>query len=446
MTKKQFAIIVGGMATPSRLNTFFQNNFKPKSYDWYLLGIVGIISLCGVAFVASAIVTRLQNDGQTTNFVTEFFKQLLLGFWIGGILAFLLSQIDYHNLFRFKNSILLGTFVLLATLSVPIFIARIVGANAKDLFAVFDSFPIRPRFLENAGRWIAVGPDTGGLTFQPAELAKLTLLIYFAGAIQQLGKEGITWDNFKKPFYAFGLTAIMIVIQPDLGSVVMLSVIIGSVLWVSNINLKITFVAITLFILFTTTFIFSVDYRRERFFAWYNNTISATSEEKSTNLSIDDIERFRQVESVKKAVHNGGLLGVGYGKGVYKADVPQVSSDAIIAAIAEEMGFVFTMLFLSLYLVFFFRAMHIASRAVDTGGKALATGIGIWILFQAFWNVAGITGLVPLKGLPLPFISEGGTAIAVNLAAIGILMNVSSQQKIDTLPINKKLNGRNQFS
>ena len=104
------------------------------------------------------------------------------------------------------------------------------------------------------------------------------------------------------------------------------------------------------------------------------------------------------------------------------------------------------MIFLSLYLVFFFRAMHIASKAVDAGGKALATGIAVWILFQAFWNVAGITGLVPLKGLPLPFISEGGTAVAVNLAAIGILMNISSQQKVDVLPINKKLNGRNQFS
>jgi len=411
-----------------QISSFLKRNPENTNYDWLILGIVIVISLCGVAFVGSAIVTRLEVNPTPTTFLGEFFKQLLLGFWFGGVLAFIFSQIDYHKLFAWKNPILLGTLFLLSTLSIPIIIARIAGISAESMFSFFDSLPIRPRHIENAGRWIAIG-NKGGFTFQPAEIAKLAILIYFSASIQALNQAEIVWDNFKKPFYAFFITAFMIVIQPDLGSVVMLLVILGSSLWISKINKNLILSAIVCATLFVAITIFSVDYRRERFFAWFNTTVAA-QQENTSNLSTDDIEGFRQIASVQRAIQNGGIFGKGYGQGEFKKSVPHVSSDAIIAVIGEEAGFVFTTLFLSLYLAFFFRAMHIAKHAADAGGRSLAVGIGVWILFQAFWNVAGITGLVPLKGLPLPFISEGGTAIAVNLAAIGILLNVSAQSDL----------------
>jgi len=424
------------MTPSSRLGSLFQRRTVTGQYDWTLLSIVIAISLCGVAFVGSAIVTRLQTNPTPATFLGEFFQQILLGFWFGGVLTFIFTRLDYHILFRWKRIILLGTLFLLASLAVPIAIARIAGIPVAEMFNFFEGIPIRPRFIENAGRWIAIG-NVGGFTFQPAEIAKLTLLIYFAGSINQIEGTEINWDSFKRPLYVFVAASAMIVIQPDLGSVVMLMVILGMVLWISHLNPRLVAIGVLVSSVFVAIFIFSVGYRRERFFAWFNSTVAAQQQDTS-NLSQQDIERFRQVSNVQAAIQNGGLFGQGYGQGELKKFVPEVSSDAIIAVIAEEAGFIFTIGFLSLYLWLFFRALSIAQRAPDAGGKALAAGVGAWILFQAFWNVAGITGLIPLKGLPLPFISEGGTSVAVNLAAIGVLMNVSSQATPVEKNIHKK--------
>ena len=167
-------------------------------------------------------------------------------------------------------------------------------------------------------------------------------------------------------------------------------------------------------------------YRRNRFEALFNPDSSVAS----------------QVSLGQIAIQRGGLFGLGYGNSESKQKglIYEGSTDLIVTIIAEEMGFVFTLLFLSLYLFLIFRSLQIAKNAPDVGGSAIAIGIGVWLSTQAFLNLAGILGLLPLKGFPLPFVSEGGSSMVLNLMAVGVLLNVSSQSSVDKkyIPITSK--------
>jgi cell division protein FtsW len=143
------------------------------------------------------------------------------------------------------------------------------------------------------------------------------------------------------------------------------------------------------------------------------------------------------VLEIQEAMASGGLFGVGYSRSDLKDRIPESTTDGIIGVIGAEGGFFLVSLVIVLYLIIFLRGMKIASEAEDAGGKALAVGISVWIILQSFWNIAGMVGLFPLKGLPLPFISEGGTAMVINLMTIGILLNISTQKNPEVLTQQK---------
>jgi cell division protein FtsW len=409
---------------PSYKKNFFKRipfTQNVASYDWLLLGAVTLLCVIGLAFLASALPVK-QFSEKDFDFTREFFKQLIFGVWIGMFAAFILARVDYHQLFKLKGVIIAITLASLLYIAVPVTFADIFNLGRQNTIDSLDFLQISPFSSKGAIRWIAIGKLTN---FQPSEFAKLGLLIYISAYIQQFAHDGFSWDRFKKPFYAFALTALAIIVQPDLGSIVMIFIIISSALWVSRIPLKAVAVLTVAMMIFGLIFTFGVSYRKERVDTWANVNSCLSS-----NVTFDD--RYRdsnfQTRSICNAIISGGLWGQGYGNSYLKNNIPEVTTDGIIAVISAEMGFVFTLLFLSLYLFIFLRGLKIAREAPDLGGKALATGIAVWILFQTFWNITGMTGLVPLKGLPLPFVSEGGTAMVINLAAIGILMNISSQK------------------
>ncbi|HLD27754.1 MAG TPA: FtsW/RodA/SpoVE family cell cycle protein, partial [Patescibacteria group bacterium] len=137
------------------------------------------------------------------------------------------------------------------------------------------------------------------------------------------------------------------------------------------------------------------------------------------------------VSQAKLAVGSGGLLGLGIGQSRQKFNyLPEVYGDSIFAVIAEEMGFFFSIILLIFYLTLAIRGLKIARGSPDVFGELVAIGITVWFAFQAFINIAAMVGLLPLTGIPLPFISYGGTALTVSLFAVGILINISKQTKV----------------
>jgi cell division protein FtsW len=417
------------------------NNLKLETlnYDWTLAAVVLVITIAGLAFLASALAVSPDN-----RFLIEFSGQIVLGIWPGAILAFILARTDYHLWFKMRTLLLIATFVLLSFVVVPVIMARVTGQGVGSVMEFFDTLPVAPRLLNGAIRWIRLG---NFFTFQPVELAKLSLAVYFASYLNDLRKkeQEIDWGKLLKPFLILAGVAGLIILQPDLGSVILIFIIIGSILWVGKVPFKILSVLALVGMLFATYFaVADAEYRVDRLRGSLFGTF--LQEEGEENIPFCqreenyDTTSCYQINRISEAVGNGGLFGRGYGNSEVKFDrnIPEVSSDAIIAVIGEEIGFVFTVMFLSLYLILLFRGLKISKEAPDTGGKVLAVGISVWLVSQAFLNVTGMTGITPSKGIPLPFVSEGGTAMIVNLSAVGILLNISAQSVLKNSRNGKK--------
>ncbi len=406
----------------------------PSNYDWWLVGAVLLQCIIGLAFLASAMSNR-------PNFMEDFLRQLVIGVWVGGILAFILSRIDYHLLFKFRHFIIGIVLFTVLYIAVPLLIADIFGLSRLETINHLDVLRVSPYMANNAVRWIYIAGITN---FQPSEFAKLGLLIYFASYIQQNFNKPFNWDNYKKPIYALVIVCGSILIQPDLGSVVIITCIIAAILWVAKIPIKYVVIGLFIFAIVGSLAVFGTgsEWRRDRIFVWLSQSVCQNYNPESWNYHLcvelgvsQRVTRDHslQVKQIREAMASGGLFGVGYSRSDLKNRIPEVSTDGIIGVIGAEGGFVTVFLVIFLYLFIFVRGMKIARESKDEGGKMLAVGISVWIILQSFWNIAGMLGLFPLKGIPLPFISEGGTAMVINLVSIGILLNISIQKNPEFL-------------
>jgi cell division protein FtsW len=386
------------------------NILKPKSffkYDVQLMIITVLLCTAGLAYLASSLNLSAENT-----YWNELQKQFLVGIVGGGFVAWILARTDYHIWTDNKDKIIKLSFVMLGFVAFFSFLTwfRSTADDKQTLINWFNWLPIRPYIANGAVRWIEF--PFGLPNVQPSEFAKLTTLIYFAGYFGKNYRNGFNWMNIKKPLWAFGVSAALILMQPDLGTVAIIFAILMSAMLVAKVPVTILrrILAIGLIIGF-----FSVIFTPYRLL----RLISV--------IQVD--EKSAQVEGIQKALYRGGLWGRGYGASMkIDAQIYEASTDSIIAVIAEETGFMGTFAFLILYAWLFYRGMQIANQATDLEGKMLATGIVVWIGAQVFLNVCGMTGMIPMKGLPLPFVSKGGTAIVINLISIGILLNISSQK------------------
>ena len=383
---------------------------KPKlifKYDVQLIIITVLLCTAGLAYLASSLNLSAENT-----YWSELQKQFLVGIIGGGLVAWILAKTDYHIWTNNRDKIIKVSFAMLGFVAFFSFLAffKATAEDKQSLINWFNWMPIRPYIANGAVRWIEF--PFGLPNIQPSEFAKLTTLIYFAGYFGKNYRNGFTWMNIKKPLWAFSISAGLILMQPDLGTVAIIFAILMSAMLVAKVPVNIlrTILAIGLIIgLLSVVF---TPYRLLRL------------------LSVIQIdEKSAQVEGIQKALYRGGLWGRGYGASMkIDAQIYEASTDSIIAVIAEETGFVGTFAFLILYAWLFYRGMQIANQAPDLEGRMLATGIVVWIGAQVFLNVCGMTGMIPMKGLPLPFVSKGGTAIIINLISIGILLNISSQK------------------
>jgi cell division protein FtsW len=281
------------------------------------------------------------------------------------------------------------------------------------IFLLILPILLHPFGLASAGRWVHIGPAN----FQPAEFGKLTFLVYLAG---WFARQGDNINKIKKMFWPFigivGFIAFLMLVQKDLGTLSIYSLIaagifimagapIYQIVGAGGIAASLLWIAVKI-----------EPYRMQRLLTFLNP-------------GDDHLSAGYHIKNALIAIGSGGLWGLGFGQSRQKyLYLPEAHTDSIFAIISEELGFVRAALIIVVFTLIAMRGIKIMKNAPDTFARLLASGIIIWVFFQMFINIAAMFSLIPLTGIPLPFISYGGTSLVVLLAAIGILTNISKHQ------------------
>lgn len=357
--------------------------------DYFLITIVALIVIFGLVMLSSASsVEGYQKFGDPNHFI----KNQLLAFVLGIFAFVFMSRVDYRNWKKFAFPIMLVTIILLVSVFIPGLGTGLLGAK----------------------RWVTIGP----LFFQPSEVVKLTFLIYLATWLEKRGEGIKDLSTGLGPFLMIIIIVLgLIILQPDLGTMTVMAVISLSCYIVAGAPfLHLTGLGLAAAGAFALL-IKIAPYRAQRFTVFLNP-------------ELDPQGIGYHINQALLAIGSGGILGLGLGYSRQKYNyLPQASSDSIFAVIAEELGFIFSVIVIALFLIFMFRGFKIAKGAPDKFGQIMAAGITAWFTFQAFINIGAMTGLLPLTGIPLPFISQGGSALVISLAAVGILFNISKFSK-----------------
>ncbi len=276
------------------------------------------------------------------------------------------------------------------------------------LALVFSKFGF---MLNYTNRWLRLGP----IQFQPAELLKFTYLTYLAAWLSntKLKRESSFRTGLLPFLIVSGIIATLLILQPATSTV---AILLGSglvVYFMSGAPIKYIIGTILIGLFIVSAVIFVTPYRRARITGFLNQGQNTQGQNYQVNQGLI-------------ALGSGGFAGVGYGKSVTKtAYLPTPIDDSIFAVIGEELGFVGVSTLIVLFFLFTFRLYWLAKKTGDHFGRLLLIGFGTVIAFQAFVNMAAISGIIPLTGVPLPFISYGGTALAVFLTMSGVALNVT---------------------
>lgn len=346
----------------------------------FCLFIIGLVIL----WSASKLIS-LESRGNAYYYLLH---QLLYGGVIG-VIAFLIAQkVNYKFWQKFALILFFGSLILLVLVFVP-------GLGYSHA---------------GAQRWIAVGP----LSFQPSEFFKLTFVIYLAAFFSK--KE--THFNSLIPFLIImAVVGGLMALQSDAGTLALIAVIGFIIYFLSGARFyqlaAVAFVYLGAFF----ALIKFVPHRMARFITFLNP-------------SVDPLGISYQINQALLAIGSGGLLGVGIGHSqqIYNY-LPEPMGDSIFAIAAEEIGFIGGLILIILFLLLAFKGFKIAKKVPDDFARLLAIGIASWLVIQAFIHIAGITSLIPLTGIPLPFVSYGGTALIISLTGAGILVNLSKFTK-----------------
>lgn len=355
--------------------------------DYYLAITTFILVVFGLVMVSSASVVQSYEATGANNFY--FFRQSGYAF-VGLIALWFFSKLDYHFWKRWATALLIGAGVLLIAVLIP-------GIGIES---------------GGARRWIAIG----GQTLQASEFAKFAMIVYLAYWFEHKGNKIVDFYNTWLPFVVLlGTTFLLIMQEPDLGTAVSLALITTSMYMVAGASWAHLASLIGLGLGGVLLLIKLEPYRLSRFLTFLNP-------------GADPLGAGYHINQALLAIGSGGLFGLGYGHSRQKYNfLPEAASDSIFAVIGEELGMIGCLFLVALFLIMVWRGLLVARRAPDMFGRLLALGITCWIGFQAVLNMGALVGLFPLTGIPLPFISLGGTSLIVIMAASGILLNISKQ-------------------
>jgi cell division protein FtsW len=377
---------------------------KYNHADYGLAILVLVLLIVGIIVVASVSASLSQEKfGNPFYFLKH---QLLFGIIPGLILGFLAYKINLNLLKKWAPFLLALNLILLAMVFLP-------GIGTT---------------LGGASRWLAVGP----FTFQPSEPLKLTFILYLASWLASRTREEKANKGMKKfspvnqksprdlshTFIAFlivlGIVSFLLVNQPDvstLGIIIVTACIMyfssGTPFWHSILMFLIGVGALLSLIKISP-------YRMERWLVFLRP-------------ETDPLGIGYQIKQALIAVGSGGISGLGLGMSRQISFLPHSMSDSIFAIFSEETGFAGSLFLIALFLLFLWLGFKIAKSAKEGFAKLLASGITCWIIFQAFINIGAMVAILPLSGVPLPFISYGGSALVTELIGVGILLNISKQ-------------------
>jgi cell division protein FtsW len=359
---------------------------KRVSVDGWLFTVTLLLVFVGLVMVFSASAVMAKD-----RYGSGYYFLLRQVIWaVAGIAAMVVAmKLDYR---RYKH---------------PAVVFSLVGFTTFLLISVF--------FLDRSHhthRWI----HSGGLSFQPSELAKPVLILFLAFFLESRTKSMNDWRNTLLPALIPTLIFLgLIVLQPDLGTAIACAAISACILFAGGLELRYLGYAFAASLLPLYFLIFHVTYRRDRILAFLN--------------PYSDPQRagFHIIQSLI-AVSTGGITGVGLMEGKQKLFyLPEPHTDFIFAVTAEELGLLGSLVVVALFAVFLWRGIRTALRTDDSFGRFLAVGITSMIVVQAFINISVVLGLMPTKGIPLPFVSYGGSSLFITLACVGVLLNVSKQ-------------------
>lgn len=355
--------------------------------DWFILIPIVALMLFSIAFVYSASASYSELKFHTSDKL--FWNHAIRVFIAIGILIFF-SGVDYHFWKKISKllialSIILLIFVLFA------------GSSAKG-----------------ATRWISLG----FISFQPSELAKFALVIHFSSLLEKNQKFIKDFQTGFMPFLTWTLIICgLIALQPNFSTMIVIFIIAMTIMFVGNTNLIHLMTTIMFGGMAAVIYALSASYRVERL-----KSFLGLSE------GVKGAEIGHQLKQSLIALGNGGAIGVGAGQTRQGfLFLPESYGDFIFAIIGEEYGFIGLVLILIAFMIVFWRGMLIAKKAPDTFGYFLAIGIIITFAVYVFVNAGVNTGLLPTTGVPMPFLSYGGTAVFIYAAAIGTLLNISAQ-------------------
>jgi cell division protein FtsW len=381
-----------------------------RRVDLLLLGVTVGLTFFGLAMIAS--VSVFESYQLTERLASQGIRE---------------TSTNSFYLWRSFMHIVLGMGALGVTMMIPY---RIWEHLARPLFFLTIALLIAV-FIPGVGAgygtarsWLLIG----SISFQPSELLKLTMIFYLAVWLQK--REQLI-STLHEGFFPFAslllLSTILVALQPDLGSFLVLTTISCTMFFIAGGNVFHLLMGGALAGVLGIPIILQKSYIWDRFKAFLT----------PNDPSITETIGF-QIKQALIAIGSGGAFGVGYGKSVQKFGyLPEVQADTVFAAMAEELGFFRLLIIFGMYGLFVVRGFQIAREAPDRFGFLVATGITTWVAFQTILNIAVNLSLFPLTGITLPFISYGGSSLLSLLIAVGVLLNISMYSTREALAVRR---------
>ncbi|MBU0991645.1 MAG: putative lipid II flippase FtsW [Proteobacteria bacterium] len=363
---------------------------RPSSIQYDLRLLIPVISLVGIGIImiySSSSAIALKKFGSDYYFIK---KQVT--FALSGMMLLLIFRHFPYRLFhKFAYPFIILSCIFLTLLHLPDFGLTAGGAT----------------------RWLRLGT----FSFQPAEFARFAMVLYLAYSLSK------KQDNIKDPLIGFlphviilSLLSLLILSQPDFGSAAILAALTWIMMFIGGVRLKHLLLSLLPILPLVLMFMISAEYRLRRLLTFMNPWEYPAE------------EGYQIIHSLM-AFGTGGLFGTGIGKGYQKLFyLPEPHTDFIFSVIGEELGLIGVLIILALYMVILWRGIDIAKHSKDKFGCFMAVGITTAMGLQVCINMGVALGLLPTKGLTLPFLSYGGTSLVLNMACIGILMNIGASQ------------------
>jgi rod shape determining protein RodA len=381
------------MTTLARTHVATRRNVPP--FDLILLTATMLVSIIGVVMVYTATRGSLLAQGEDPK---TFLKKQGLFVVLGVIVMVVVALIDYRRLEPVAN--ILYWLIILALLGV-----FVVGSSAQG-----------------AARWFSLGP----LQLQPSEFAVLALILAIASYCARRDDVGLAWRDVFRLLVMAGIPIVLVLLQPDLGTAMIMVIVLLVLLAVAGLPIRILVMLLVGTVLFAVV---AVEGGLLHHYQIARLTTFLNPNSHSTNPYVQSA--IYNTQQAKNAIGSGGLLGSGIGHGVETnlGYVPEQQTDFIFTAVAEQLGFVGSVGVLALLGVIAWRVLHAAVVARDIFGRLICAGLFAFIAFSVFQNAGMTMGIMPITGIPLPFVSYGGTAVLVFFAAVGLALSVGARRR-----------------